>query len=386
MEGLEASLETAGAAALEMAVAATLESGGKVRPCKNCAAPVFGAYCAACGQPTNVHRRSVLHLLHDLFKDIASFDSRILRTIRALFLEPGELPLAFREGRTQRYVPAVRLYLFVSLIFFLFLSITHTAILQLELTTTSHRYFTDGSGKIFEDINGKTIPVDGLKADKNGNVFADTGEGGPRVLVYGMTADGKVSNDLSTRAYFFSPVRKAHSQISAGIEGVLQHEHAQLASLPIGSSLESWLETHLDRMLRTLAVDPTAINGPMTEWIPRVLFVLLPVFAMILALFYWRQRRDFYFVDHLVFSLDMHSFAFAMILVAVILARAIAGGAAAQIALAAIALYLFLAMKRFYRQGWVRTAVKFVLVSFVYGALFLAPALVGILLASLLNI
>ncbi len=328
----------------------------------------------------------MLHLLHDFFKDIASFDSRILRTVRALFLEPGELSLAFREGRTQRYVPAVRLYLFVSLIFFLFLSVTGTAILQLELTTTSHRYFADATGKVFEEKNGVTKPVEGLKADKNGNVFADTGEGGPRVLIYGVIANGKVSNDLSAKPFFFAKVRKPHAQIAAGIQGVLEREHTQLTSLPIGASFASWLENHLDRMLRTLAVDPTAINGPMTEWIPRVLFVLLPVFATILALFYWRQRRDFYFVDHLVFSLNMHSFAFAMILVAVIMARVITGGVAGQIALYAVALYLFLAMKRFYKQGWTWTAVKFVAVSFVYGAVFLAPALAGILLASLLNI
>ena len=386
MEGLEAGLETAGAAALEMAVAATLERGGRVRPCKNCAAPVLGAFCAQCGQPTDVHRRSVLHLLHDLFKDIASFDSRILRTAIALFAQPGELSLAFHEGRTQRYVPAVRLYLFVSLIFFLFLSITSTAILQLELATTSHRYFSNGSGQIFEEKNGITKPLEGLKADKNGNVFADTGESGPRVLIYGMTANGKVSTDLSAKTFFFAPARKQHAQLSASIQSVLEHEHTQLASLPIGASFTSWLENHLDRMLRTLAVDPTAINGPLTEWIPRVLFVLLPGFAMVLALFYWRQRKDYYFVDHLVFSLNMHSFAFAMILVAVILGRVITGGVAAEIALVAIALYLLLAMKRFYRQGWVWTVVKFALVSFVYGAFFLAPALLGILLASLLNI
>lgn len=386
MEGLDASFETAGAAALEMAVAATLERGGRVTPCKNCAAPVLGPYCAACGQPTDVHRRSVLHLLHDLFKDIASFDSRILRTVRALFFEPGELSLAFRQGRTQRYVPAVRLYLFVSLIFFLFLSLTGTAILQLELIITSHRYFTDAGGRVFEEKNGAAKAMEGLKADKNGNVFADTGEAGPRVLIYGMRADGKLSNDLSTKAFFFAPLRKPHAQISAGIQSVLEQEHAQFTALPISPTFGAWLENHLDRMLKTLALDPTAINGPMTEWIPRVLFVLLPVFACVLALFYWRQRRDFYFVDHLVFSLNMHSFGFAMILVAVILARLVAGGAAAEIALAAIALYLLLAMKRFYGQGWVRTAVKFVSVSFVYGAFFLAPALAGILLASLLNI
>jgi Protein of unknown function (DUF3667) len=386
MEGLGANLETAGAAALEMAVAATLERGEKIVPCKNCAAPVFGAYCAACGQPTDVHRRSVLHLLHDLFTDIASFDSRILRTVRALFLEPGELALAFHQGRTQRYAPPVRLYLFISLIFFLLLSATGIAILQLELTTSSHRYFADASGRVFVEKAGVTSLMEGVKADKNGNVFADTGEGGPRLLVYGVTADGKVSNDLSANPFFFSPVRKAHNQVSASLTGALQRGHAQFAALPVGSSLKFWIGDHLDRMLRTLAVDPAAINGPMTEWIPRVLFVLLPVFACVLALFYWRLRNDFYFVDHLVFSLNMHSFAFAMILVMVILGRVIGGSVAAEIALLAIGLYLFLAMKRFYKQGWVWTAVKFTLVSFVYGAFFLAPALGGILTASLLNI
>jgi hypothetical protein len=385
MEGLEAGLETAGAAALEMAVAATLERGGKVNPCKNCAAPVLGPYCAACGQPTDVHRRSIIHLLHDLFEDIASFDSRIMRTARALFLQPGELSLAFHEGRTQRYVPAVRLYLFVSLVFFLFLSITHTAILQLELKTTSHRYSTDGKGNVFIQENGITKPMDGLKVDKNGTIFADTGEGGPHFPLLGMKADGHLVHDINTQPYLFSPIRPPH-KMTADLRGALDRQHAMIAALPLGNSLKSWLGEHLDRMLEALATDPTAVNGPMTEWIPRVLFVLLPVFALILALFYWRQRKTFYFVDHLVFSLNMHSFGFAMILVTIILTHVMAAGMAAQIALWAIALYLFLAMKRFYRQGWIWTAVKFALVSFIYGVMVLVPALTGILLASLFNV
>src|ERR1700679_875625 len=139
MDGLEAISETAGAAAVEMAVAAIVERGGKVLPCTNCAAPLIGPYCAAalvgpycaaCGQPIETHRRSVFVLLHDFVKDVASFDSRILRTARALLFKPGELALAFRKGRTQPYVPAVRLYLFMSLAFFVILGVTHIAIVQ----------------------------------------------------------------------------------------------------------------------------------------------------------------------------------------------------------------------------------------------------------------
>src|SRR5215469_10278688 len=150
MDGLEAISETAGAAAVEMAVAAIVERGGKVSPCTNCRAPLIGPYCAACGQPIDTHRRSLFVLMHDFVKDVASFDSRILRTARALLFRPGELPLAFREGRTQPYVPAVRLYLFVSLAFFLILGFSQIAIVQ---------FVPEARLETVKTINGETYLV-----------------------------------------------------------------------------------------------------------------------------------------------------------------------------------------------------------------------------------
>ena len=63
------SVETGGAAALEMAAVAALERGQKIVPCRNCGAPVLGIYCGECGQAVDTHRRSVIHLLHDLLAD-----------------------------------------------------------------------------------------------------------------------------------------------------------------------------------------------------------------------------------------------------------------------------------------------------------------------------
>ena len=59
-----------------------------------------------------------------------------------------------------------------------------------------------------------------------------------------------------------------------------------------------------------LAADPAALNGPLTTWMPRALFLLLPLYALLLALFHIRRRKRFYFVDHLVFSLSIHTFTF----------------------------------------------------------------------------
>ena len=319
-----------GAAAMEMAVEATLERGGTITPCRNCAAPVLGRYCGQCGQDVDTHRRSVFHLLHELVKDIASFDSRILRTAKALFLKPGELPTAFREGRTQRYVPPMRLYLFVSLIFFLFLSLTKIAIVQLELTAAT----------------------------------------GPDAI-----------GGLSVTPHFFTHELTARPQMPDGVRQAIDHDKAWLAR---GGNPENG--RRLVRMAETLASEPAAINRPLTDWIPRILFILLPGFAAVLALFYWRQRRDFFFVDHLVFSLVIHSFIFATLLIAIILAQFWDRGLTLQALLYVNWLYMVLAMRRFYRQGWGWTVTKFALVSAVYGAVFLLPAVGTILSFRLLDL
>ena len=387
MEGPDVALESGGAAALEMAAAAALERGDKITPCRNCAAPVLGVYCGQCGQPVEIHRRSILHLLHDLVKDVASWDNRILRTVRALFLKPGELALAFREGRTQRYVPPVRLYIFVSLIFFLSLSASHVAILQLELTTTTKRTFTDGSGKVLEERNGETEVLEGLKIDSQGTVVADGSTEGRYEDLIGTKPDGSLKQALDMSPHFFTRAGTADHPVSPDLRKVLDRNEKMISGTFGAPRLKLFgAERDPKRLLETLASDPAAINGPLTEWIPRVLFILLPAFALLLAALYWRQTRDFYFVDHLVFSLNAFSFTFVAILLAIVLAQFVSGGTAVSLALGATSLHLFLSMKRFYRQSWGWTAVKFISISLASGVFLLGPALVGILLAALVNL
>jgi hypothetical protein len=376
--------ETAGAVAVEMAVAALLERGGKVGPCTNCGSPMMGAFCGVCGQPVETHRRSVFTLLHDFFKDIASFDSRILRTARALLFEPGELSLAFREGRTQRYVPAVRLYLFMSLIFFLTLSFAGIAILQLALISTSQRFVQDKNHNVFVVKNGAHELVAGFKADDKGNVYLGNPALGHKV-VSGMKADGQLTETVATQPHFFArlgTVTPGHAP--AKILADMDQELKKASNKK--SNFANWVNEHVTRMFKVLATDPAAINGPLTTWIPRALFILLPLFALLLAAFYWRQRRQFFFVDHLVFSLNMHTFGFAFLLIAAGLAQFLPAEIVVVIAGLVPAVYLLLAMKRFYRQGWFWTSAKFLAIGFIYALIILPTALGGIIAYSLLHL
>ncbi len=380
MDDLGAITETGGAAAAELAVAVLIERGGRIALCPNCAAPLTGAFCATCGQPCETHRRSVLHLLHDFFKDIASFDSRILRTAQALMLRPGELPLAFREGRTQRYVPAVRLYLFVSLLFFLFLSVTGIALVQFDMNISMFRLVSDKAGNITRIENGVSKPMEGFKADAKGNVYVADGDES-RVLTPGTKADGSVTNNVTNTARFFQRIGTSRPKLSPAAKAALAKINADASKESIHSK-SKWVATEAFSMMQKLEADPAALNGPLMTWIPRILFLLLPLFALLLAAFYWRKRKEFYFVDHLVFSLTMHTFFFAILIGAAIAAQFVPGKWVADFVTATMGLYLLLSLKSFYGQNWTWTGLKFVGISLIYTLFFLTPALLAALVAS----
>ena len=378
MEELGAILETGAAAAVEAAASALAERGETAPPCPNCRNPLIGPFCAVCGQPHNTHRRSVRHLIHEFVKDVVSFDSRILRTTRALLLRPGELPNAFRDGRTQPYVPAVRLYLFVTLLFFLFLSATGLAFVQFELQVKTVVYSHDAAGHVYLTTNGKKQQLDWLKSDAAGNMsLTDTSSAVP---LPSMKADGHtVDNNVSSNMRFFQRIGRVRSVVPPDVKEALDNFQKESTKAQADNN---WFVKGLADTLIRVETDPAALNGPLTTWIPRILFVLLPLFALLLALFYRSRRKDYLFVDHLVFSLTMHSFAFVLLIAAAVLAQVMSGGWVAFLTWVLLSAYFFLSLKFFYGQGWFKTAVKFVGISFVYATFFLAPALIFAIAAS----
>lgn len=380
MEELGALIETGGVAAVELAASAIAEKGGKAPACPSCGKPMIGPFCAICGQPRDTHRRSLKTLVHDFVKDIASFDSRILRTARALLLKPGELPNAFRDGRTQPYVPPVRLYLFVTLLFFLFLSASGIALIQLRMELTSYTLTHDAAGSVFMVKDGKRIPLAGLKADAKGKIAVTNPEAAQDHDFAGKIADGTtVENTITTPARFFQRAQLEPPQVSPDVKKAIE----DIKKEGLGNTKDrGWVSTHVYQALKKLETNPGALNGPLTEWIPRILFVLLPLFAALLALFYRGQRKDFLYVDHLVFSLTLHSFAFVLLIAAAAVAQVASGGWIALATWAVMSLYFFLSLKHFYAQSWLKTTLKFAGVSFVYATFFLAPALIFALVIS----
>lgn len=88
------------------------------------------------------------------------------------------------------------------------------------------------------------------------------------------------------------------------------------------------------------------------ENLPLWMFTIIPLFAFTLKLFYIRQRR--FLVEHLIFSFHFFSLAFLALLPALLLHDDVV----TWVALIGIMVYLFLALRRVYRQSWWMTSLK----------------------------
>ena len=88
-------------------------------PCPNCGATTEGRYCAECGQPKRASVPTLRRLLGDVFGELFELDSRLWRSLGPLVRRPGLLTGEYVAGRRARYVSPFRMYLGMSLLFFI---------------------------------------------------------------------------------------------------------------------------------------------------------------------------------------------------------------------------------------------------------------------------
>ena len=86
--------------------------------CLNCSAPLHGQFCGDCGQRAVPPDPTVRELAGDAWNELTGYDGRVMATLRGL-KRPGFLTQEYLRGRRRNYLAPVRVYLFVSVIYFL---------------------------------------------------------------------------------------------------------------------------------------------------------------------------------------------------------------------------------------------------------------------------
>jgi len=326
------------------------------KTCLNCGAEITGRYCSACGQENIEPKQTVWHLIHHFFSDVTHFDGKFFITVKDLFAKPGFLSKEYMIGRRVSYLDPIRMYIFTSAIFFL---------IFFSLFDVRNKHVSAGTRtEIQKDPELRELMTKAKNAADSLRILNN----------YNSTATPLIKMDLDS-----PPGKKDGEQIKlskSGYQTAESYDSAQLA-LPKGKR-DGWIKHKITR--REIQISQQFDENPggtirellsnFMHNFPKVLFISLPLFALVLNMLYFR-RKNFYYVDHGIFSVHLYIFSFLLLLISFGLGelsslthwRMIIW---LQIALWIYALiYYYKAMRRFYGQSRGKTILKYLLLFFL---------------------
>lgn len=135
--------------------------------CLNCDAPLSGRYCAQCGQKNDTQRPTFAHFVGETAESLTHADSRLWQTMWLLISRPGFLTAEFFAGRRARHLPPIRLYIVLSVAFFLVLALspdsgsttTTSADLNIDVNCGKLEYHGPFSDVLQQDLRNACVRV-----------------------------------------------------------------------------------------------------------------------------------------------------------------------------------------------------------------------------------
>ncbi len=290
--------------------------------CRNCGTPLSGEFCSQCGQREgrgDVHLREVAGELAD---DVLHWDSRLWRTLGPLLFRPGFLTAEFIAGRKARYVPAFRLYLIISFAMFLSLSLRPASV-SIDAQAAGGEPAAESAGETATpgggQVDGEALDITfDFRPKRPGDIEQARERGETVIAPFAIGGDDSVVVD---------------EKITIGLAD---------------EDSPQWLkdlEQRMDDNAQKLAENPADFVDTLLEYLPQTMFLFLPLFAVLVKLCY--LFSPFHYLQHLVFSLHLHSFLFLLVLVTS-LAEWLLSASFHWLLFLLVPLYLPMALKRTY--------------------------------------
>ena len=376
--------------------------------CLNCGTPMKGAYCYECGQPERHFIRFFPRVLWDMINEAFDLDSKIFRTFMPLMFRPGSLTLEYIAGRRARYINPLRLYIVISLIFFLVLSMVarfsgeDTSLINVDDSGVKSRVtVTDDEGNAVAQVEDDTT------ADESPSVRQRNLESRILQLQAAKEAGAPISQDAIDKVE--EELAKVRDDPATSLEiaeeedemavtfddGTVWHPETNPVTFDNIFSPDTTRQLNeflwgLKNKMKMIEEEPREFVQEVFDVFPVLMFFLLPLFALILKIVYIFKKR--YYMEHLVIALHSHSFIFFILLMMflvdslgeyslVVFGETSFVANTFDLALILLAIWLpinlFLQQKRVYAQGKFMTTIKFMFVGIIYFFLLMFTALVS---------
>jgi hypothetical protein len=284
------------------------------KECLNCGIEVAGRFCQQCGQENVEVQESFFQLLRHFVEDLTHFDGKLWKTVKLLLFKPGSLTKLYIEGKRASYIHPIRMYIFVSAVFFLFM-------------------FTGDA------------PVKPEGAGSQVNTSKDFASGIQEGL--DLDLDNDTVNYKTIAAYNAAQQKLPSSKKDNWLDAELKKKGIELNekyggdNLKIGKALIEKFENYFSRML----------------------YISLPIFAFFIWVLY-RRNKNHFFVDHIIFSIHIYCAFYIILFITQIVSTVNdffsdqLSGIIAFIVPLSLVFYLYKSLKNHFNQSRKKTLLK----------------------------
>ena len=318
-------------------------------------------FCPNCGQVNDKSRLSLKQYFSEYLSGFFSFDNRFIKTVIPLIFKPGKVTHEYIEGKRKKYVNPFQLHLNITIIFFLLIGLFNTIDNFKEGQKISEISQNDSKdlSKVLDTINnilinenGKTKTVD----DSFINFELETDSI--------KNSDRQPENKKDTKT----------SSINKITEFIKYDEEHKEVDIPtalneLGYEINNWNIFYFSKAknINKLIKDAEFRKSYGDNFVSKIsiaLFLLLPIFTLIVALLYIRNKYNY--SEHLVFVFHTQTVFFILLIFFMLFDRVFKTGWGITFSIFLFLIYLYISLRNFYRQGWFKTSAKYIILNFFY--------------------
>lgn len=307
----------------------------------------------------------------EFFETVFSLDNRLFRTLTALMV-PGRLTNNFLSGKQRPYFHPLRLFFVCGVLMVATYSFVATQAIgdELEISMEKRR------AKAYKGKYGQKLRV---AVDSIRTAFP--------------TPAVEEATDSLLKLFRFSSADSStigYMHYNGGLDFTAKEISFSSDDYNILTPSELVKKYKIERSIdqfmvkQTVRLNHLGITGVSTLLGQTIwgLLLLVPLSAGLLKLLYIRHKRKY--VEHFIFTLHSHAFLFLTQFLAALELLIFDTPWLLSLSSIAVVIYFLMAMKRVYKQGWIKTFIKAILLS--WGYLIILPiamsiaALVAVLL------
>lgn len=343
-----------------------------LRNCKNCEQAFDSSYkyCPYCGQESS-EKLTFTVLFKKTIENYLSIDGRFFKSLFTLLFQPGVIARRFVDGKRQTYMHPARFYLFISIVFFFIFSFS---------VRKADNQVSAALKKGFEDtinLDSTLVQTDSINLDiadnpqQENRIFIGTS---PPVSNDSDSLENSASSnsiDLGFDRPLLDSLIAAEASLDEKYKAMGMNENANSLTRKFYAQILKFYEKQGGGMLQALY-----------DTIPVAMFLLLPLFAFLLKVFYWKSAS---YAEHIVFTFYSFTFLFISLSIMILINKGweLPTDLITFICFSFI-IYLILALRNFYKRSWIGAFFKANMISFLYMLVVMPVAAIGIILIAFL--